>query len=50
MDLLRDRIYTNNPFVRQFLVSWVGTLVASSLCLCPVTGFGMQSINCVMCR
>ena len=23
MDLLRERIYTSNPFVRQFLVSWV---------------------------
>ncbi|XP_065199328.1 protein VAC14 homolog [Sycon ciliatum] len=26
MDLLRERIYTSNPFVRQFLVSWVRAL------------------------
>ncbi|VDP80454.1 unnamed protein product [Schistosoma mattheei] len=26
--LLKERIYTNNPYTRQFIVSWITTLYA----------------------
>lgn len=28
IQLLRDRIYTKNPFTRQFIISWVSVLYA----------------------
>ena len=33
MPLLRERIYTKNPFARQFLVSWVSLFLQLSVIL-----------------
>ena len=30
--LLRERIYSNNQYARQFIISWVGTRGAASAC------------------
>ena len=34
--LLRDRIYTANPFAKQFLVSWVSVVEHKSIAFCSL--------------
>lgn len=46
--LLRERIYSNNQYARQFIISWVGT--HGLLLLVGIPGLGRHQMSTVMCE